>query len=169
MMMKNIFLISLICISSLANAQTNRQRLDDIEDKLDDLILQQEFNEIERRRRQNEQMRRENNKPSQSDVYKNNNPESLNREFAREYNIPYHDYIRKDEFSHNKCINFQYRGDQSGFYECYASNMIGISIAELKKREYKSEKKCNKYIASGGIDWEKKFARCIKEVVVLGK
>jgi len=66
--MKIKFLIFFFCISSLADAQSNRQRLDDIEDKLDGLIFQQQLNEIdnmkienERLRRQNEEFQRKNN------------------------------------------------------------------------------------------------------------
>ena len=58
--MKNIFLIFLILISSLANAQSNRQRLDDIEDKLDSLLFQQQLNQIDKMTRENERLRRQN-------------------------------------------------------------------------------------------------------------
>jgi len=47
--MKNIFLIVLICISSLANAQTSKQRLEDIEDKLDLMRAEQDYKDAQRR------------------------------------------------------------------------------------------------------------------------
>ena len=63
--MKYILLVVLICISSLANAQSNRQRLDDIEDKLDFLILQRQYDEIDKLVKENEKMRSELNSSSQ--------------------------------------------------------------------------------------------------------
>ena len=46
--MKSIFLILLICISSLAYAQSSKQRLEDIEDKLDLIREEQEWREFDR-------------------------------------------------------------------------------------------------------------------------
>ena len=53
--MKNLLLIVLICISSLANAQTNRQRLDDIEFELQKLKIERDGREFDRQ--MNEQRR----------------------------------------------------------------------------------------------------------------
>jgi len=46
--MKIKFLIFLIFISSLANAQTSRQRLEDIEDKLDMMRAEQDYRDAQR-------------------------------------------------------------------------------------------------------------------------
>jgi hypothetical protein len=46
--MKSIFLAFLICISSLANAQSSKQRLENIEDKLDLIREEQEWREFDR-------------------------------------------------------------------------------------------------------------------------
>ena len=47
--MKNLLLAALICISSLANAQTSRQRLEDLEDKLDLMRAEQDYKDAQRR------------------------------------------------------------------------------------------------------------------------
>jgi hypothetical protein len=47
--MTRLFLILLICISSLANAQTSKQRLEDIEDKLDLMRAEQDYKDAQRR------------------------------------------------------------------------------------------------------------------------
>ena len=72
--MKYILLVVLICISSLANAQSSKQRLEDIESKLDSIREEQEWrdfrNKVERDgrefdRQMNEQRRlREKNRES---------------------------------------------------------------------------------------------------------
>ena len=46
--MKSFFLVFLICISSLAYAQSSKQRLEDIEDKLDLIREEQEWREFDR-------------------------------------------------------------------------------------------------------------------------
>ena len=55
--MKNFLPLLFLILSINANAQSNRQRLDDIDDKLDQLIFQQQLNEIDNLRRQNEERR----------------------------------------------------------------------------------------------------------------
>ena len=155
------FIYLLICISSLANAQTNRQRLDDIEDKLDDLILQQQLNEIERLKRQNEQMRRENNRPSQREVYRNTNSMKENTEYAKYYNLSYSEYVRRDEINHNRCIN------SSIFQQCYMAGMIGISLTQLDKRMEKTIDKCP---IGNATERELKIMRdCERKIIILGK
>ena len=47
--MKYILLVVLICISSLANAQSSKQRLEDIEDKLDMMRAEQDYKDAQRR------------------------------------------------------------------------------------------------------------------------
>ncbi len=49
MMFKNLFVILLICISSLATAQSSKQRLEDIEDKLDMMRAEQDYKDAQRR------------------------------------------------------------------------------------------------------------------------
>jgi hypothetical protein len=46
--MKSIFLVFLICISSLANAQSSKQRLEDIEDKLDMMRAEQDYRDAQK-------------------------------------------------------------------------------------------------------------------------
>jgi len=159
--MKSIFLIFLICISSFANAQSNRQRLDDIEDKLDGLILQQQLNEIERMRRQNEQLQKEGNRTSKGTNYKNTNTFQENLESAHLYNLSYAEYIRRDEINHTRCVN------SAIYHECYQAGMIGISLSELDKRKNKWVDKCS---TGKSTDKEMKlFAECFRKIVVLGK
>ncbi len=47
--MKNLLLIVIICISSLATAQSSKQRLEDIEDKLDMMRAEQDYKDAQRR------------------------------------------------------------------------------------------------------------------------
>jgi len=159
--MNKLFFIFFICISSLTIAQSNRQRLDDIEDKLDDLILQQQLNEIERLRRQNEQMRRENNRSSQREVYRNTYSMQENTEYAKYYNLSYSEYVRRDEINHNRCIN------SSIFIQCYMAGMIGISLTELDKR---TEKSINKCPIGNATEREIKIMKeCHRKIMILGK
>ena len=65
--MKNILLIFLICISSLANAQSNRQRLEDLEDKLDMMRAEQDYKDAQRRIEQQNQR----SIPKRSDLSQN--------------------------------------------------------------------------------------------------
>jgi len=50
----------IMAISLNAYSQSKSQRLSDIEDKLDELIFQQQLNQIDRMARENEQLRRQN-------------------------------------------------------------------------------------------------------------
>ena len=47
--MKNLLLIVLIFVSSLANAQSSKQRLEDLEDKLDMMRAEQDYKDAQRR------------------------------------------------------------------------------------------------------------------------
>ena len=58
--MKNIVIFFILVISLSVNAQSSRQRLNDIEDKLDELIFQQQLNEVDRMARENDELRRRN-------------------------------------------------------------------------------------------------------------
>ena len=58
--MKSFFLMLIMAISLNAYSQSKSQRLSDIEDKLDELIFQQQLNQIDRMARENEQLRRQN-------------------------------------------------------------------------------------------------------------
>ncbi len=159
--MKNLLLIFLVCISTASNAQSNRQRLEDIEDKLDNLILQQQLIEIERLRRQNEQMRMENNKPPQRYVYKNTDTVQENTENAAYFNLSYSEYVRRDEINNNRCTN------SSIFQQCYLAGMIGISLTELDKRFEKTIKRCP--IGNATVREIKTMKECQRKIIILGK
>lgn len=47
--MNRLFLILFICISSIANAQSSKQRLEDIEDRLDMMQAEQDYRDVQRR------------------------------------------------------------------------------------------------------------------------
>jgi len=58
--MKIFFLMLIMAISLNVYSQSKSQRLGDFEDKLDELIFQQQLNQIDRMARENEQLRRQN-------------------------------------------------------------------------------------------------------------
>lgn len=160
-MIKKILVIFLVIVSANVNAQSNRQRLDDIEDKLDNLILQQQLIEIERLRRQNEQIQMENNRPPQRYVYKNTDTVQENTENAAYFNLSYSEYVRRNEINHNRCIN------SSIFQQCYFAGMIGISLTELDKRFEKTIKRCP---IGNATDKEiKTMKECQRKIIILGK
>ena len=66
--MTRLFLILLICISSLANAQTSKQRLEDIEDKLDLMRAEQDYKDAQRRI---EQQKKHHNRSVQNFIINN--------------------------------------------------------------------------------------------------
>lgn len=159
--MKYLLLIFLVCVSFVSTAQSSRQRLEDIEDKLDNLILQQQLIEIERLRRQNEQIQMENNRPPQRYVYKNTDTVQENAENAAYFNLSYSEYVRRNEINHNRCTN------SSIFQQCYFAGMIGISLAELDKRFEKTTKKCP--IGNATEKEIKIMKECQRKIIVLGK
>ena len=58
--MKYFVILVVLFTSLIANAQSNRQLLEDIDDKLEELIFQQHLNQIDRMARENEELRRRN-------------------------------------------------------------------------------------------------------------
>jgi hypothetical protein len=163
---KNLLPIIFLLLSSIANSQSSKQRLEDIEDKLDNLILQQQLNQIEQLRRQNEQTIRDNNKSSQRNNYRNIYPESVNKDFAKYYNLSYYDFVRKDEIFTNKCEDL-FKNDSNKSSKCWAASMVGISITEYEKRNQKALNICIDRVKASEL--EKNWEKCVRNIVVLGK
>jgi len=154
--MKHILLILVIAISFNAYSQSNRQRLSDIEDKLDELIFQQQFNEIDRMARENEQLRRQ------------------NEEFRRKNNIsslPQNSCINPDCYSYKRkyfngvCKLYWKPG--YGFIEI-AKPMENKAIWEIvsNDKKVKLELYIDKSISTGGsntfidMHWYEMYQMC---------
>ena len=157
-MYKLLFCICLF-LSFSAGAQSNRERMEDIEDKLDFLILQRQYDEIDSLRRQNDEMRRQNS-TARSEWYRNIETEATRNKNAWRFNLSYSEYIRRDEFFTNRCspnnkLNFK----------CYKAGMVGITLAEVEKRIKKVEGKCGFW----SVEKELEFDECYKKIVVLNK
>jgi len=157
--MKNLFTLLFLVLSINVNAQSNRQRLDDIEDKLDQLIFQQQLNEIDNLRRQNEERR--NSRPIQKEIYKNTDSVAERNNRANYYNLSYNEYIRRDEISHNNCLN------SSIFIACYTAGVINISLAEQDRRINRALDKC--HIGKGTAKEINAMNECTRKIIVLGK
>jgi hypothetical protein len=65
--MKNLFLFICIFLSFNSNAQSYRERLDDIEDKLDSLMLQRQYDALDKLIEGNSRLR-ENSSPREIDI-----------------------------------------------------------------------------------------------------
>ena len=146
-------------ISFNTHSQSNRQRLSDIEDKLDELMFQQQLNEIDKLRKQNDEIR--NSRPIRKEVYRNTDSITERNKQATFYNLSYSEYVYKDEVLHNRCDG------SSIFHACYLAGMIGISLAELDKRSLKAIDKCS--IGKGTQKEIDAMNACTRRIIILGK
>jgi hypothetical protein len=191
--MTRLFLILLIFISSLANAQSSKQRLEDIEDKLDSIREEQEWrdfrNKVDRdgrefdrqmnelrdkQKRFNQQNQIENtnnSKITKQEPYRNKMDHERRVERASFWSLTMSEFLRRDEIGHTECIKY-YDDDRQS---CYISKMVNISFTEAEMRLKKSNKNCKstnfaKY--KDEIDEKKlmkKMTDCQKLILVFGK
>jgi hypothetical protein len=154
-----IILTSLMILPIQAQAQSNR----DILDKLEEMQFDRELRELER------DLQRQNNRqqlppPTPSLPYRNTQTEAQRNENAKLWNLSYSEYLRRDEIGETLCKKYQ-GGTQNHikiWLTCYRASLLNISFTEMEDRDFKAQKKCS------GFEVEKK-RKCVRDVVVLNK
>jgi len=162
-------MLSLILLSSLSFGQSNSQRLEDLEDKLDMMRAEQDYRNAQRIF---EQQNRESKVPPPTmshelkslidelnQPYKNKKSEELRISDAKFYNLTMSEYLRRDEISYNACKNIS---DTEDSMDCGFSKMLNISFTETRMRRRKALMNCSK------LD-EVRKKDCHRSVLVLGK
>lgn len=142
-----------------AQAQTNR----DILNQLEEMQFDRELRELER------DLQRQNNRqqlplPPPSPPYRNTLTEAQRNENAKVWNLSYSEYLRRDEMGEALCNKYQ-GGTQShikNWLTCYRATLLNISFTEMEERDFKAQKKCSRF------EVEKK-RKCVRDVVVLNK
>ena len=195
--MKNLLLIVLIFVSSLANAQSSKQRLEDIEDKLDSIREEQEWRDfrnkvdrdgrefdrqIEKQRnelrekqnrfeQQNQNQNNANSKTTKKEPYRNKLSQENRVERSNFWNLTMSEYLLRDEIGHTECSKYS----DDDLRSCYISKMVKISFTEAEMRWMKNKKNCKEgnFIKYKDEIDEKKLMKkmndCSKLILVFGK
>ncbi len=158
-MLKNLFVILLICITSLANAQTSRQRLEDLEDKLDMMRAEQDYRDAQRRiEQQNRELKDVTpTRPLKKDHYRNTMSQEDRVRLAKFWNLSMSEFLRRDEIGNIECSQYAVE------HLCYYSKMLNISFTENEMRMKKAKEKCREIVNS-----EKK-EECMRRIWILNK
>ena len=137
--MKNLLPIIFILLSSLATAQSSKQRLEDLEDKLDMMRAEQDYRDAQKRiEQQNRKTENYSQSNTKNEVYKNTmNTKKLNY-ISSFYNLSVSEYVKRDELSEKLC--------GPGFSQaksiCTLSVILNITTNEASKRLEKTKKTC---------------------------
>ena len=130
--MNKILFTFLFFILTFANAQSNRERLEDIQDTLDRMEMDRDFREYQR------MLERNSIQPQQKiekqalpnlgkDVYKNTmNSKQLNS-VSSFWNLSISEYIKRDELGENICGKDVHTKEKS---ICFTSIMLNITTSE---------------------------------------
>jgi hypothetical protein len=166
-MKKLLIVISLIFISTFSNAQSNRERLMDIEDRLEMMQAEKDYEDLQRQIQRNSiQSQQKNEKPTQSnsnkEVYKNTMTSKQLNEVSAFWNLSISEYIRRDELGGNICgkdIHTQ------AYKICHTSVMLNITTSETSKRLDKLKNTC-KFISTFNVanelNWNDKTQEFVK-------
>ena len=165
-----IFTISINCYS-----QSNRQKLEDIQDQLDmmeyekalkDMQMEQE-KALRSNQRNNELNIRSYSPPSKEptpEPYRNTQSDAVRRNVATFFNLSVSEYLKRDEIGEVTCS--KYSGNMSQIVvwtKCYQAKILDISYTEMEMRRAKADAKCNEI-----IDKVKQGA-CKRDVIVMNR
>jgi hypothetical protein len=166
MMLKNLFFILLICISSLANAQSSRQRLEDIEDKLDMMEYEKAIKDMQLEQERALRSIQRNSSPSKDlapEPYRNNQSDAVRRKVAAFFNLPVSVYLKRDEIGELACEKYNNIPQIGIWTRCYQAKILDISYTEMVARRSKADAKCN------SISDKPKQDICKRDIIVLDK
>jgi hypothetical protein len=169
--MKILTLILLLAVTLPVSSQAYLDKLDSIEQKLDDIEFDRN---IERMRRQYDQIDRDMERIRQQRLQRNELPQPYVNtqtqeqriEQAKFWNLSISEYLKRDEIGSVRCTNNDFEisaSSVSQFGDCWQSNMLNISIAELNIRRMKIHENCNQSFQ------DPKFMECAKRYLVLAK
>lgn len=173
--MKVLIPILFLAFCFPVQSQTYLDKLDSIEQKLDDIEFDRN---IERMRRQYDQIDRDVERSRQQRLQRNELPQPyINSqtqeqriEQAKFFNLSLSEYLRRDEIGEVKCRQYGElsASSVSQFGDCWQSNMLNISIAEYKNRKIKIHENCNRSVQDISLP-DPKFMECAKRYLVLSK
>jgi hypothetical protein len=160
-MKKAITLIILFIGIVLNVAQPlHASRLDDIEDKLDEIQDQMLLDQI--RRNQELESRRQYRPQSTQQPYKNMQPNSDRVRLAKFWGLSMSEYLRRDEIGSVSCDKYLSNGG-SAYILCYYSKMLNISYTETEIRWGRVLKACRP------IAEQSKKNQCTRDILVLNR
>jgi len=170
--MKSFVMLILIFLSTMSFSQSNRQRLEDIDDRLEMMQAEQEYKDLQRRFEQRNRESKEVLPPKSDELkslrnqenepYKNRKSEELRVRDAKFLNLSMSEYLRRDEISHYECQRFNSIKDTNNWHSCHFSKLLNISFTETEMRKEKAAKKCPK-----GETVENK--NCWRSILIFGK
>lgn len=172
--MKKIVFLILFVSSSIVLSQSIKDRLDDIQNQLDD--IEQNQRRIESKRIQEkmlDELYKQRSQNYSSSVnkqpYRNTQSNEEKIKFANFYNLTVKQYIDKDILANMNCEKFDGSTSQQllVWNNCYMASMIGVSMETMSTRRQKAKNMCSDFINEHHS--EKKQLDCVKPYLVLGK
>ena len=174
--MKVLIPILFLAFCFPVQSQTYLDKLDSIEQKLDDIEFDRN---IERMRRQYDQIDRDIERSRQQRLQRNELPQPYVNtqtqeqriEQAKFFNLSLSEYLRRDEVGSIECINYvgELNASTIGQYStCWNSKLLNISYAETEMRKIKIHENCNRSVQDISLP-DPKFMDCAKRYLVLAK
>jgi hypothetical protein len=170
------FLILLLVVSLPVNSQTYLDKLDSIEQKLDDIEFDRN---IERMRRQYDQIDRDMERIRQQRLQRNELPQPYQNtetqeqriENAKFWNLSLSEYLRRDEVGSIECTKYvgELNASTIGQYiTCRNSKLLNISYAETEMRQRRINENCTSSVSDISLP-DPKIMECAKRYMVLAK
>jgi len=155
--MKKLLFVFLLVIPSLVYPQSIRDRLDDIEDQINQMESNRLMDQTVQQYQRNQQQNNSTAPVMPTETYRNSMTNLERIENARMFNLNTSEYIRKDEDATNQCSHHLIN-QNNRFQVCYYSKMLNISQRETEQRIEKVKVICN---SPNGMN-----LKCVKNILI---